>query len=61
MLMLAACGGYGAVNGGGSAGVAASDGNEEVVCAEQSSWAQSGKYDGGDITITCPGDTRPAY
>lgn len=55
LLMLAACGGG---LGGGNTG---SDGNEEVVCGEQSTWAQSGKIDGGDITITCPGNARPAY
>jgi hypothetical protein len=52
LLMLAGC-----VSGGGTA----SDGNEDAVCAEQSDWARSGKVDGGDITITCPGYARPAY
>jgi hypothetical protein len=53
LLMLAGC-----VSGGGGT---ASDGNEDAVCAEQSDWARSGKVDGGDITITCPGYARPAY
>lgn len=57
LLMLAACGGV----GGNTAGGTASDGNEEVVCDQQSRWAQSGKVDGGNITITCPGNARPAY
>lgn len=49
LLMLASCGGS-AENGD----------NGQAVCEEQSDWARSGKVGGGDITITCPGYTRPA-
>ena len=39
----------------GCAGSGAEDLNEPGrVCAEQSAWAQSGRTDGRDITITCP-------
>lgn len=55
LLMLAACG------GGATSGSTGSDGNEAAVCDEQSRWAQSGKIDGSDITITCPGYARPGY
>ena len=55
LLMLAACGG--GIGGSGTG----SDGNEEMVCDQQSDWARSGKIDGGDITITCPGNARPGY
>ena len=42
-------------------GTSGSEGNAAAVCNEQSVWAQSGKVDNGDITITCPGDARPTY
>ncbi len=61
LLMLAACGGSRGADAGASADAMASDGNEEVVCDQQSRWAQSGKIDGSNITITCPGNARPAY
>jgi hypothetical protein len=55
LLTLAACGGG---FGGGNTG---SNGNEEIVCGQQSDWARSGTIDGGDMTITCPGNARPGY
>jgi hypothetical protein len=55
LMMLGACG------GGYGAGGTASDGNEAAVCNQQSEWARSGKVDGTDIYITCPGNARPGY
>ncbi|WP_050518312.1 hypothetical protein [Pseudorhodobacter antarcticus] len=53
LMMLGAC--------GGGTGATGSDGIEEVVCNQQSEWARSGKVDGTDIYITCPGQARPGY
>jgi hypothetical protein len=53
LLMLASC-------GGAALGPANRGENGQTVCEEQSDWARSGKVDGGDITITCPGYARPA-
>ena len=46
---------------GACAGTTGSDGNEDRVCNQQSEWARSGKVDGKDIYITCPGNARPGY
>ncbi|MDN5786828.1 hypothetical protein [Pseudorhodobacter sp.] len=55
LLLLAACG------GGVALGPADRGDNGNAVCMQQSQWAQSGKVDGGDIIITCPGYARPGY
>ena len=54
LLMLSACGGAEVLPGATMA-----DGHAEAVCNQQSDWARSGKVDGGNITITCPGYGRP--
>ena len=55
LMMLGACG------AGVTSGPTGSDGNEAAVCNQQSEWARSGKVDGSDIYITCPGNARPGY
>ncbi len=52
LVMLAGC-------GGGALGSDDDGNNGPAVCEEQSVLAQSGTFDGGDITITCPGNDRP--
>ena len=56
LLCLAACGGA-----DGLPGATLADGHPQQVCDQQSNWARSGKADGGDIIITCPGNARPGY
>ena len=55
LMMLGACGS----GSTGTTAISSSDGNEAAVCNQQSEWARSGKVDGGEIFITCPGTARP--
>ncbi len=43
---------------GACAGPTGSDGNEDSVCKQQAEWARSGKVDGRDIFISCPGSSQ---